>query len=130
MVNCYPLLYKIRVCEYYFEYKCTQHISDILSIFKISNGTLYNWIIKYTKGELIEKKPYNKISIFTPEIKCYIRAYIIKYSNFYYKNLIKAVKRKYKIIICKTSLYDIINKLNITRKKYKKRIIPNKKIII
>ncbi|MCJ7636344.1 MAG: IS630 family transposase [Nitrososphaeraceae archaeon] len=126
MVNCFPLIYKIRVCEYYFEYKNNKRISEILNIFNISNGTLYNWVNNYTEGKLNEKKSYLKKSMFTPEIKCYIRSYILKYSNFYYKNLIKAVKRKYSIEMSKTSLYDTIHKLNITRKKYKQRIIPNK----
>ena len=126
MVNCYPLIYKIRVCEYYLKYKQYQPITEILKIFNISNGTLYNWINKYTQGVLNEKKSYNKKSIVTSEVKCYIRSYILKHANFYYKNLLKLIKKKYNIQISKSLLYDIIGKMNITRKKFKQRIIPNK----
>ncbi|ARF09407.1 HTH and integrase core domain protein [Indivirus ILV1] len=126
MVNCYPLIYKIRVCEYYLQYKQEKSITEILKIFNISNGTLYSWVNKYTQGILNEKKPYNKKSIVTPEIKCYIRNYIMKHANFYYKNLLKSIKKKYNIQISKSLLYDIIGKMNITRKKFKQRIIPNK----
>lgn len=126
MVNCYPLIYKIRVCEYYCDNKNKTSINDILKIFGISNGCLYNWINLYNEGNLKEKKSYIKKSIITLDIKCYIRSYILKNANFYYKNLIKTIKRKYNIMISKSSLYDTISKLNITRKKFKKRIIPNK----
>lgn len=101
MVNNYPLIYKTRVCEYYFKYKSIKTINEILTIFNISNVTLYNWINKYTVDELKEKQKYNKISIFTPEIKCFIRSYIKKHIDFDYKKLIKSIKRKYKILMSK-----------------------------
>ncbi|AYV77116.1 MAG: HTH and integrase core domain protein [Barrevirus sp.] len=126
MVNNYPLIYKIRVCAYYHKNKKLTSINEILKIFSVSNGSLYNWLALYDIGELKEKKQYTKVSIFTPAIKCFIRSYILKYANFDYNKLIKSIKRKYDVPISKSSLYDIIGKLNITRKKFKMRIVPNK----
>lgn len=125
-INSYPLIFKKRVCEYYNENKDSIKISEILKIFNVSVGTLYNWINKYKNNNLHEKVKYNKESKFTPEIKCFIRNYIMVYPNFDYKIIIKKVIQKYKIDISKSSLYSIIEKLNFTRKKFKKSIIPNK----
>lgn len=126
-INCYPLIYKKRVCEYYFEHKYVQKISEIVKLFKIANGTLYNWINKYTRDILVEKKSYIKTSKYTPEIKCFIRSYIIKHIDFDYKKLITSIKHKYKLIASQSMIYSIINNMNITHKKFKKRIIPNQK---
>ena len=73
-----------------------------------------------------EKKKYIKCSKYTPIIKYYIQTYILKYPSFDYIVLMKKITRKFNITISKTSLYEIINKLNFTRKKFKLRIIPNK----
>lgn len=125
--NSYPLIYQKMVCEYYFKNKHIYKISHIIETFKISNGSLYNWINKYNKNELIGKQKYNKTSKYTPEIKCFIRLYIMKHVDFDYKKLLRLVIRKYGLAMSKTSLYNIINKMNISRKKFKKRIIPNKR---
>lgn len=126
-VNCYPLIYKKLVCDYYYKNKGIQSISDIVKLFNISNGTLYNWINKCKSNNLTEKKHYTKNSKYTPEIKCYIRAYVLKYNEFDYKKLIISIKRKYRLVISRSMIYKIIGMMNITRKKFKRRIIPNSK---
>tara|TARA_B110001454_G_scaffold97999_1_gene92749 strand:+ start:2418 stop:3377 length:960 start_codon:yes stop_codon:yes gene_type:complete len=126
-INNYPLIFKKLVCEYYFEHKGKQTISDILKIFKISNGSLYNWVNQYNQKMLTNKCKYKKMSKYTPAIKCFIRAYVIKHIDFDYKKLIINIKNKYKLTISITSLYDIIKQMNITRKQFKQRIVTNKK---
>lgn len=126
-INNYPLIYKTLVCKYYFEQKGKQKVSDIVKLFNISNGSLYNWINDYTINNLTEKRKYTKTSKYTPEIKCFIREYIIKHIDFNYKKLIILIKNKYKITISKSSLYDIIKYMSITRKKFKSRVTINKK---
>jgi len=126
-INNYPLVYKLIVCKYYFEHKGEQKVSDIIKLFKISNGSLYNWINKYTQDTLADKKRYTKNSKYTPEIKCFIREYIIKHIDFDYKKLIILIKKKYKLNISKSSLYDIIKHMSITRKKFKSMVVINNK---
>ena len=127
-INSYPLIFKQKVVEFYLS-NPDIHISKLLTIFKISNGSLYNWIRLFKNNTLAEKKKYFKKSIILPHIKCFIRAYVIRKINFIYKSLIKAIKRKFNIIISKTSIYSVLKKLNITRKKIKYRyVLSNKKL--
>ena len=126
MPNSYPLLYKEYACNYYLRFRKQQSIKEIISILNISNGTLYNWMNALNNNSLKNKSKYNKQSKYTPVIKCYIRSYVIARVNFDYKRLIIQIKKKYKITISKSTIYDILNKMNVTRKKFKERIIPNK----
>ena len=114
MVNSYPYIYKLRVVRYYLENNVK--VSDLLEIFKISRGSLYNWINQYNNNELSEKKTYTKRSKFT-DIKNYICNYVTKRKNFDYHRLIFEIKRKYKINISKSSLYNILKENKITRKR-------------
>ena len=127
MPNAYPLIYKEYACNYYLRFRKQQSIKEILDILNISNGVLYNWLKDYNNNNLKNKSKYNKSSKCTPVTKCFIRSYIIKHADFEYKKLIKIIIKKYNVQISKTTLYDIIGKMNITRKKFKKRIIPKKR---
>ena len=120
--NCYPLVFKQSIIRLYYKNK-RKNISDILTIFKISKSSLYNWIQLFKIHKLSHKKKYKKKSKITPEIKCYIRAYVLRKKVFMYKKILSIIKKKYKIIISKTTLYNILNKLNITRKRYNTKFI-------
>ena len=125
-INCYPLIYKKIVCDYYFANKGTHKVCDIIRLFKISNGTLYNWINKYKRDNLNEKKSYVKISKYSLEVRNYVKLYVIKYCDFDYKKLIVSIKAKFKIKMSRSMLYSIVKELKITRKKFRTRIIPDK----
>ena len=126
-INSYPLTYKTIVCNYYFENKGKHTVKDILNLFKISNGTLYNWINAYKNNNLTEKATYTKSSKYTIEIRQYIQTYVLKVISFDYKKLIRNIETKFMISVSKTMIYEILDTLKITRKKFNKRIIPNKK---
>ena len=127
-INCYPLIYKLKVIN---AYKNTnKSASEIASLFGVSRSSIFNWIKLLNTNQLTEKKKYTKISKITPEIKCFIRNYVIRKIYFAYKKLIKTIKNKFKINICKSSIYNILHKLQITHKKIKKKkIYRNKKKI-
>lgn len=129
MPNFYPKIFKITVVEYYTKFKNVS-INDIIKIFNISSSSLFNWIKLYNNNELhAEKKQYTKKSKITPIVKSYIKSYVIKKVNFDYKKLISMIKRKFKISISKSSIYNILSELSITHKKIKnKPIIKNKKL--
>lgn len=122
--NSYPTIFKKCVLKYYKD----NTVRNTLNTFGISNGTLFNWCKLDKTNNITEKKNYNKKNVkITTNIKLYIRWYVIKYYNFNYKKLLVAIYRKYKIHISKTSLYNILKQLNITRKKiYKPRIYKRK----
>lgn len=119
-INNYPLTYKKRVIEFYNN-RDEYTINNLLDIFNISNGTLYNWINKNKTNELKEKKKYNKISKYTPEIKCYIRSYVLRNKIFDYKKLIKLINKKYNVTAGKTKIYEILKEMDLTRKRINKR---------
>ncbi len=122
----YPFFFKKMVVEYYLKCNEKDRINKILKIFKISNGSLFNWLKLYRSNNLT--KIAIKKTKFTPNLKCYIRNYVISRINFDYKRLIKLIKKRYNIIISKSSIYNILNKMNITQKKIiKKIIVKNKK---
>jgi transposase len=114
-INNYPLIFKEKVVNYYNK-KCTS-VKNLLNIFGVSNGSLYNWINNHKLNILANKKQYKKVSKYTPQIKCYIRNYILSKNVFKMNNLINSLKRKYNLIGKKTSVYTIIKRLNLTHKK-------------
>jgi transposase len=103
--------------------KKSNPIKDTLAIFNISNGSLYNWVNKNKKNILTNEKRYTKTSKYTPEIKCYIRQYILRRPNFDMNKLIVMIKKKYNVIGKKTSIYKIIKQLNLSYKKVNTRFI-------
>ena len=116
MVNCYPLIYKRYIVNYFYN-RTTESIEDILKKFNISNGSLYNWIHLDKLNNLSNKKKYIKKSKITENIKKYIYKYIIRKMIFNYRKLIQLIKKKFNIIISKSSLYKTIKICKITRKK-------------
>jgi transposase len=125
--NAFPLCFKISVVKFYYN-NPNIIIKDILHIFSISNGSLFNWINLYSSNQLTEKKKYFKKPLFSQDIFDYIRNFVIKKCTFDYKYLIRNIKRVFNINIAKSTIYKILKKLNITYKKFSKRfIMTNKK---
>jgi transposase len=88
-----------------------------LKIFKISNGTLFNWI----NGKSKERK-----SKFTCDVRKFITNYVSGNINFNYRIIIRLVCEKFCIKISKTSIYDILKYSKIKKKKIYQRYIPDK----
>jgi len=127
-MNCYPLVFKQSVIRCYYNNNC-KNIQYILNVYKISKSSLYNWINLHKINKLTYKKRYTKKSKIIPKIKCYIRSYVLRKKRFMYKKLIALIKKRYNIIISKSSLYNTLNKLNITRKRYRQKFIYKHKNI-
>jgi transposase len=66
-------------------------------------------------------------SKFTPELKEFIRRYIIKRIIICRFKLIKLIHKKFDIAMSKSSLYNIIKEMNITKRKIYYRYIPTNK---
>jgi transposase-like protein len=74
--------FKMKVINCYNTKKYTKN--ELLTIFGISNGSLYKWLKQFSDGCLgVKNKRKEKL---TGEMKCYIRAYVIRRVNFNYKN--------------------------------------------
>lgn len=118
----YDYSLKEKVIKSKLNKKCTN--KQILDIFEISNGSLYNWVNQYKKNKLSENK-LRKCKI-KPHIKCFIRQYVLKKINFKYLNLIKLIKSKYDISLSKSSIYNVLSLMDIRKKKIYKREILTK----
>ena len=124
MINNYPTVYKKLVINKYYNKDC--HVNELLERYNISNGSLYNWINKSVKNISLDKQKYTRQSKYTPSIKCFIRAYVLRYKAFKYNNLITLIRKKYNIESSKSSIYRILGKMNIVYKKARRRLIYNK----
>ncbi|AYV77371.1 MAG: HTH and integrase core domain protein [Dasosvirus sp.] len=124
--NCYPLIFKIKVVELYLTKKVP--IKELLLMFGISRGSLYNWIKLHKTNELDEKKKYNKESKYTNYVRDYVCKYVINRVNFDYKRIIKLTEKKYGIKCSKSSVYVILKENNISRKRIKVKANYNDKI--
>ena len=117
IIMTYSYKFKLTVVDTYIQ-KILK-VVDIINIFQISKSSLFNWINKFKNNNLIQKTIRNPK--FSMEIKCYIRYYVCNKINFKYKLLIKNIKKKYKVNISKSSIYNILKKMKIKRKKIYKR---------
>lgn len=98
--------------------------STVKKIYNVSNGSLYNWV---NKKRFIKEDKDKKPLKYTPEIKCFIRNYVIRRINFDMRKLIKSIKSRYKIDAKKSSIYNIIKKFKITRKRIRSKFIYGNK---
>lgn len=127
--NNYSNVFKNRVIIYY---NITKD-KEIYKIFGINRSTLFDWIKKNKNGTLYvnnRKKTYN--TKLTPVIKCCIRNHAIKNETIKRKSLIRHIKKTYNTKISEGTIYNCLRKMNISRKKIRKREIlrtPTKKEI-
>jgi len=70
----------------------------------------------------------NRSTKYTPEIKCFIRRYVVSRTNFIVQKLLAAIKKKFNVQASRSGIYNILKLLKITRKKIlKKTILYDKK---
>lgn len=113
--------FKDIVVKYYNNNDCSA--KKIIKLFGISNGSLFKW-----KKDTNCHYKLTRNRKLTPRIKAYIRAYVISRINFKYKLLLRNIVRNFGVKIGKTTLYNTINKLNITKKKISRRYIYKNKM--
>ena len=125
-INSYPLLFKLSVVRFYFN-NPNLPIKNILNVFKISNGSLYNWLTLYNNNCLTDKKKYFKTPHFPIHVSNYIVSYVLKFNYLIYTNLIKNIKKKFNCTVSRSFIYCVLKKNNITFKKFSVRNILAKK---
>lgn len=122
MPKLYSFDFKQSVINSYINMNFSVQIT--LQIFHISKSTLFNWIKLYRSNLLlpvqnIRSTYLSKLS----QIKSFLKSYVFKRKNFNVKILKLVVYAKFKIHISTSSIYSILQKLNITRKKFSKHIV-------
>jgi len=102
----------------------TLDVVEISALFSVSKSSVYNWIKLHKQNDLKNKTQYTKpkSNFQNSEIRSIISEHIKINPNFSYLNLIKVIETTTTIKISKSSLYNIISNLNLTKKvaKFKK----------
>jgi transposase len=117
--NNYSLDLKLRIINTYN--KKIYSIPNLATLFSVSKSSIYNWIKLYTNNNLLSKTKFIKITskFQNPQIRSIILNFITLNSNFIYTDLITTVYNTLNIIINKSTLYNIIHDLNLSKKSCK-----------
>jgi transposase len=122
LIIMYEIQFRNAVINYYNKFIniSSNIVKDIKDIFRISTATLYNWIDLYKlNGNLIGKRPGRPLN--SGKINEPIEKYIIKYYTIdkksKIKNLLRSIKRIFNVKIKKSTVYNVLQKNNITYKK-------------
>jgi transposase/transposase-like protein len=125
--------YKETAVKYYLENK--EDMRNTCKIFNCKFQSLARWIKTYkNKGNINRKTRKNHNLKITHEIEKFIKEYVRKYNTTtLWDNtttlweLSKLVNEKYKVHLTDMSIYNILNKHKLTRKRLRSKYYPEKK---
>lgn len=118
--------YKISVIKYYLNNNVS--LRDACKIFGCSYKSLYRWVNKYKKkGCVKRKKTIKKSYKITKPIEKYVVSYVKKNVNITLWELSKLVEEKYKVKLSDGSIFNILKKNKITRKRLRSKYYPEKR---
>ena len=118
--------YKLTAVKYYLENK--EDMRNTCKIFKCKFQSLARWIKTYkNKGNINRKtRKIHNLKI-TPEIEKFVKEYVRKYNTTTLWELSKLVNEKFKVHLTDMSIYNILHKHNLTRKRLRSKYYPEKK---
>jgi transposase len=118
--------YKLTAVKYYLSKN--QDMRDVCKIFNCSYKSLSRWVNQYQeKGNVKRKTRKNKNTKITPEIEKFVKQQINKYSTMTLWELSKLVNHTYKVKLTDKSIYNILTKHKITRKRLRNKYYPEKR---
>ena len=118
--------YKETAVKYYLENK--EDMRNTCKIFKCKFQSLARWIKTYkNKGNINRKTRKNHNLKITPEIEKFVKEYVRKYNTITLWELSKLVNEKYKVHLTDMSIYNILHKHKLTRKRLRSKYYPEKK---
>ena len=118
--------YKQTAVKYYLEHN--EDMRDTCEIFNCKFQSLARWIEKYKQNGNIHRKTRKNHNLkITPEIEKYVKEYVRKYSTTTLWELSKLVNDKFKIHLTDSSIYNILHKHKLTRKRLRSKYYPKKR---
>jgi len=118
--------YKETAVKYYLENK--EDMRNTCKIFKCKFQSLARWVKTYkNKGNINRKTRKNHNLKITPEIEKFVKEYIRKYNTTTLWELSKLVNEKFKVHLTDMSIYNILHKHKLTRKRLRSKYYPEKK---
>jgi len=97
---------------------------EMINFFNISRGTFYKIKKNINKEIIYRNKRTSKI---TTTIMTYIKKYVTRNINFNYTKLVQLINKNFNVLVSKTTIYDVLAKKNITKKKIQKKQIFTEK---
>ena len=111
--------YKLSAVMYYINHN--EDLRDTCDIFKCKYQSLHRWIKRYKlQGDIRRKTRKNHNLKITPEIEKFVKDYVRKYNTTTLWELSKLVKDEFKVHLSDTSIYNILHKYKIIKKKIEK----------
>lgn len=118
--------YKETAVKYYLENG--DDMRNTCKIFKCKFQSLSRWINTYRqRGKINRKTRKNHNLKITPEIEKFVKEYVRKYNTTILWELSKLVNEKFKVHLTDMSIYNILHKHKLTRKRLRSKYYPEKK---
>jgi len=118
--------YKLTAVKYYLSKN--EDMRDVCKIFKCSYKSLSRWVNQYQEKGNVKRKTIKNSNIkITPEIEKFVKQQIRKYPTMTLWELSKLVKHTYNVKLTDKSIYNILSKYKITRKRLRNKYYPEKR---
>ena len=118
--------YKETAVKYYLENN--NDLRNTCKIFKYKYQSLARWIKSYKNKRNIQRKTRKNHNLkITPEIEKFVKEYVKKYNTTTLWELSKLVDETFRVRLNDKSIYNILHKNKITRKRLRSKYYPEKK---
>jgi transposase len=118
--------YKLSAVKYYLKHN--QDMRNTCKIFDCKYQSLARWVKTYKKqGNVKRKTRKNKDIKVTPKIVKFIKEYVKKYPTTTLWEFSKIVNKEFKIRLTDKTIYNILHRNKITRKRLRSRYYPEKR---
>ena len=118
--------YKQTAVKYYLEHN--EDMRNTCKIFNCKFQSLARWVEIYKQnGNTNRKTRKNHNLKITPEIEKFVKEYVRKYNTTTLWELSKLVNDKYSVQLNDKSIYNILNKHKLTRKRLRSKYYPEKR---
>ena len=118
--------YKISAVKYYLDHQ--NDMRTTCEIFNCKYQSLARWVKTYeTKGTLHRKTRKNHNLKITPEIEKFIKEYVRNYPTTTLWEYSKLVHERFGVHLTDRSIYTILHKHKITRKRLRSKYYPEKR---
>jgi putative transposase len=117
--------YKLNAVRYYLKY---QDLRETCKIFHCKYQSLARWVKTYKYSKSVKRKTRKNRNLkITPEIEKFVKDYVKKYPTTTLWEYSKLIKEKYNIELSDKSIYNILHKHKITRKRVRSKYYPEKR---
>jgi transposase len=117
--------YKLGAVRYYLKH---QDLRETCKIFNCKYQSLARWVKTYKYSKSVKRKTRKNHNLkINPDIEKFVKDYVKKYPTTTLWEYSKLIKEKYNIELSDKSIYNILHKHKITRKRVRSKYYPEKR---